>query len=250
MALAFIIDEARRVQLALSLLQGAQAFMDDLFRHQAQIASGLKVDTLHRTVQVIQALLDHRDLMVDIAEQLGDAVIRGAIEVFQEALEFLRQGFLGQHTETLQIPGYIHQFSPDLGKRPGVYLQGVGHTFGKLCFLVAQFLAERFELPLKLTRMLAFQLDNIVEVICRQGREMHLRQFTLRVAQPLLGTVIGPTGSGCGLIKLSFQLNALLDPLLQLLIQRLLQVLSFIQLGLDHGKVRIGARQGVHLSTQ
>lgn len=91
MALAFIIDETRRVQLALGLLQGAQAFVDDLFRNQTQIASGLKVDTLHRTVQVIQTLLDHRDFMVDIAEQLGDAVIRGTIEVFQEALEFLGQ---------------------------------------------------------------------------------------------------------------------------------------------------------------
>ncbi|MCY1525095.1 hypothetical protein D3C76_1752590 [compost metagenome] len=68
MALTFIIDETRRVQLALSLLQGTQAFVDDLFRHQAQIASGLKVDTLHRTVQIIQTLLDHRDFMVDITK--------------------------------------------------------------------------------------------------------------------------------------------------------------------------------------
>ena len=132
MALAFIIDETRRVQLALGALQGTQAFMDDLACNQAQIASGLKVDTLHRTIQVIQAFLDHRDFMVDIAEQLGDAVIRGAIEVFQEALEFLWQGFLGQHTQTLQIPGDIHQLSPDLCKRPGVYLEGIRHTFGKL----------------------------------------------------------------------------------------------------------------------
>ena len=38
--------------------------------------------------------------------------------------------------------------------------------------------------------MLALQLDNIAEVICRQGREMRLRQFTLRIVQPFFGTTM------------------------------------------------------------
>lgn len=52
--------------------------------------------------------------------------------------------------------------------------------------------------------MLALQLDNIAEVIRGQSREMRLRQFTLRIVQPFLRAVIGLTGSGCGLVKLSF----------------------------------------------
>ncbi|MCY1362403.1 hypothetical protein D9M69_491180 [compost metagenome] len=98
--------------------------------------------------------------------------------------------------------------------------------------------------------MLALQLVNIAEVIRGQGREMRLRQFTLCIAQPRFGAAIGLTGSGCGLVKLSFQLHALLDQSLQLLVQRLPQGLGLIQLGLDHSKVRIGTGQGVQLSTQ
>ena len=72
----------------------------------------------------------------------------------------------------------------------------------------------------------------------------------MRIAQPLFGAAISLTGSGCGLLELNFQLTALLDKLLPLSIQRVQQCLSFIQLSLDKGEVRVGACQGVQLSTQ
>ncbi|MNH46371.1 hypothetical protein D3C79_1091270 [compost metagenome] len=68
MTLAIVFVVARRGQQPLRALERAQAFMDDFVGDEAQVTAWLKIDAPHRVVQILQALLDHRNFMVDIAE--------------------------------------------------------------------------------------------------------------------------------------------------------------------------------------
>jgi hypothetical protein len=70
--------------------------MDDALRLQPQVAPTLEIHTPQRQIQIIDALLDHRHFIVDVAQQLGDSLIRGLIEIGDETLHLLGQRFLGQ----------------------------------------------------------------------------------------------------------------------------------------------------------
>ena len=54
----------------------AQAFMDNFFGIQTQVAIRLKIDPKHGLIEFAESRFNHQHLMIDMAEQLRYAVVR------------------------------------------------------------------------------------------------------------------------------------------------------------------------------
>jgi hypothetical protein len=134
--------------LALRLLQFTQTFMNDASRLQPQVAPALEIHPPKRQIQIVDSFLDHRHFVVNGAQQLGDTLIRGLIELGDETLHLLGQGFLGQLPQAFQVSRDIYDVGTSPARSPECLEAGVTRSIAlrfKDCLTTASVLALRRE---------------------------------------------------------------------------------------------------------